>query len=142
MSTSGKMVGPRSSYAIQTRPQGASRGDVTCTFAGEPTQQPRPSRGENRTALGQFRSQRHRRCNRARRFSKPLPNRRAVEGPETDPVFRHNITSLLPDAEGTNPQFLILTGAPDTIDTVSGLHALLMTDAMGRTVYYISTIVT
>jgi hypothetical protein len=43
--------------------------------------QPRPSRGETRTALGQFRSQRHRRCNRARRFSKPLPNRRAVEGP-------------------------------------------------------------
>ena len=73
-----------------------------------------------------------------------MPNRRAVEGPETDPVFRHNITSLLPDAEGTNPQFLILTGAPDTIDTanLSGLHALLMTDAMGRTVYYTSTIVT
>jgi len=33
-------------------------------LAGHPTQQPRPSRGENRIALGQFRSQRHRGFNR------------------------------------------------------------------------------
>jgi hypothetical protein len=43
----GKMVGPRLRYAIQTRPQGASRGDVTCTYRAF-RWQPRPSRGEAR----------------------------------------------------------------------------------------------
>ena len=40
-------------------------------LAGHRTQQPRPSRGENRIALGQFRCQRHRHFNRTRRFGGP-----------------------------------------------------------------------
>jgi hypothetical protein len=47
LSTGGEAVGPRSSYAILTRPQGASRGDVTCTYRAF-RWQPRPSRGEAR----------------------------------------------------------------------------------------------
>jgi hypothetical protein len=47
LSTGGKAVGPRSSYAILTRPRGASRGDVTCTYRAF-RWQPRLSRGEAR----------------------------------------------------------------------------------------------
>jgi len=45
-------------------------------LAGHPSQQPRPSRGENRTALGQFRSQGNRRFNRAGDAPSSARNRR------------------------------------------------------------------
>jgi hypothetical protein len=47
---------------------------------------------------------------------------------ETDPIAGDTITSLIKDAEGTNPQFLLLTGSGDTIDTtgIVGLHALIL----------------
>jgi hypothetical protein len=49
-------VMPRKNEAPQV--QAGAKGSA-CTFAADPNQRPRPSRGENRIALGQFRSQRH-----------------------------------------------------------------------------------
>jgi len=46
---------------------------------------------------------------------------------EVDSVAGDTITAPVPDAEGTNPQFLILNGRVDTIDTsqFSNLHAIV-----------------
>jgi hypothetical protein len=46
---------------------------------------------------------------------------------EVDSVAADTITAPVPDAEGTNPQFLILNGRADTIDTsqFSNLHAIV-----------------
>jgi hypothetical protein len=52
---------------------------------------------------------------------------------ETDTLPDDNISLLVPDAEGTNPQFLVLNGTSsgsisDSIDTtaIHGLHALIL----------------
>jgi hypothetical protein len=65
----GKWRGLVQTTQYKRGPQGASRGDVTCTFAGHPSQQPWPNRGEVAIALGQFRCQRHRRFNRTGRLA-------------------------------------------------------------------------
>jgi hypothetical protein len=59
ISESSETAGPRSAMRENEAP-GAAGVEMACLhLAGYPTQQPRPSRGENRIALGQFRSQRH-----------------------------------------------------------------------------------